>query len=120
MAWHGSAWCMPASWAFTQTLSELTAPVTHTTAQEPDPGLIDVPSSDAPADRAMQTPCRARILEVILKGENKCAGFKAEELAAMTDGYSGSDLKNLCTSAAYRPVRSVKLQQSSDWRCSRQ
>lgn len=63
------------------------------------------------------THCRARILEVILKGENTCAGFRAEELAAMTDGYSGSDLRNLCTSAAYRPVRSVALGQRSGRRC---
>ncbi|CAF2107372.1 unnamed protein product [Brassica napus] len=28
-------------------------------------------------------------------------------LPPMTDGYSGSDLKNFCTTAAYRPVREL-------------
>lgn len=48
---------------------------------------------------------RERILRVILQGENLVEGFAYDELAAKTDGYSGSDLHNLCIAAAYRPIR---------------
>ncbi|KAG4912032.1 hypothetical protein glysoja_040568 [Glycine soja] len=34
-----------------------------------------------------------------------------KELATMTEGYTGSDLKNLCTIAAYRPVRELIQQE---------
>jgi SpoVK/Ycf46/Vps4 family AAA+-type ATPase len=34
-------------------------------------------------------------------------GFNFEELAKETEGYSGSDLKNLCVAAAYRPIREI-------------
>mmetsp|Transcript_18672 Transcript_18672/g.40124 ORF Transcript_18672/g.40124 Transcript_18672/m.40124 type:complete len:1755 (+) Transcript_18672:48-5312(+) len=48
---------------------------------------------------------RCKILRVILRDEELTPGFTHEELAAATDGYSGSDLKNLCIAAAYRPIR---------------
>ena len=44
-------------------------------------------------------------MQVILKEEQLAPGFNAEEVAGLTDGYSGSDLKNLCIAAAYRPIR---------------
>lgn len=31
--------------------------------------------------------------------------FDFEALAALTEGYTGSDLRNLCIAAAYRPIR---------------
>jgi SpoVK/Ycf46/Vps4 family AAA+-type ATPase len=31
--------------------------------------------------------------------------FDYDALAALTDGYTGSDLRNLCIAAAYRPIR---------------
>lgn len=48
---------------------------------------------------------RERILRVILQDENLVEPFAFDELAAKTDGYSGSDLHNLCIAAAYRPIR---------------
>ncbi|XP_009407780.2 uncharacterized protein LOC103990390 isoform X1 [Musa acuminata AAA Group] len=47
---------------------------------------------------------RMKILRVLLSQENLEPGFRFNELAIATEGYSGSDLKNLCIAAAYRPV----------------
>ncbi|KAG4395121.1 hypothetical protein GLYMA_20G163900v4 [Glycine max] len=55
---------------------------------------------------------REMILKTILAKE-KYENIDFKELSTMTEGYTGSDLKvhlNLCTAAAYRPVREV-LQQ---------
>ncbi|BBN05173.1 ATPase family AAA domain-containing protein 1 [Marchantia polymorpha subsp. ruderalis] len=48
---------------------------------------------------------REKILRAILAKENLHADFDFKEVAALTEGYSGSDLKNLCVTAAYRPIR---------------
>eukprot|EP00741_Cyanophora_paradoxa_P019942 tig00021179_g19247.t1 len=48
---------------------------------------------------------RAKILRVILAAEELAADVSFDEIARMTKGYSGSDLKNLCISAAYQPIR---------------
>ncbi|KAK1322151.1 Katanin p60 ATPase-containing subunit A1 [Acorus calamus] len=50
---------------------------------------------------------REMILRTLLAKEKVEAGLDFKELAMMTEGYSGSDLKNLCTTAAYRPVREL-------------
>ncbi|KAL3824833.1 hypothetical protein ACJIZ3_020862 [Penstemon smallii] len=50
---------------------------------------------------------RMKILQIILARENLESGFSFEQLANATDGYSGSDLKNLCIAAAYRPVQEL-------------
>ncbi|KAI3951916.1 hypothetical protein MKW98_012121 [Papaver atlanticum] len=47
---------------------------------------------------------RKKILRVILAKE-KTADVDLDFVANMTDGYSGSDLKNLCETAARRPLR---------------
>ncbi|KAG2319338.1 hypothetical protein Bca52824_012551 [Brassica carinata] len=39
--------------------------------------------------------------------KEKTENLDFHELAQMTDGYSGSDLKNFCITAAYRPVREL-------------
>ncbi|XP_038708701.1 nuclear valosin-containing protein-like isoform X2 [Tripterygium wilfordii] len=55
---------------------------------------------------------RERILKTLLSKE-KTDNIDFKELAVMTEGYSGSDLKNLCITAAYRPVRELIQQELS-------
>ncbi|KAG6508585.1 hypothetical protein ZIOFF_033959 [Zingiber officinale] len=50
---------------------------------------------------------REKILKVILAREDLAPDTNMEVLASMTDGYSGSDLKNLCVAAAHRPIREI-------------
>ncbi|XP_029123804.1 uncharacterized protein [Elaeis guineensis] len=50
---------------------------------------------------------RMKILRIFLSLENLEPGFRYDELANATEGYSGSDLKNLCIAAAYRPVQEL-------------
>jgi len=49
----------------------------------------------------------------ILQDTKIDANFVVEELAARTEGFSGSDLKELCRNAAMVPVR--ELMQNSEW-----
>lgn len=49
---------------------------------------------------------REKILKTLLSKE-KAENLDFHELATMTEGYTGSDLKNLCITAAYRPVREL-------------
>ncbi|CAN6331836.1 unnamed protein product [Urochloa humidicola] len=50
---------------------------------------------------------RELILRTLLSKEKVDENIDFKELATMTEGYSGSDLKNLCVTAAYRPVREL-------------
>lgn len=50
---------------------------------------------------------RMKILKIFLAQENLDPNFQYDELANVTEGYSGSDLKNLCIAAAYRPVQEL-------------
>ncbi|KAF7810386.1 ribosome biogenesis ATPase RIX7-like isoform X1 [Senna tora] len=50
---------------------------------------------------------REKIMRTLLSKEKVDDQLDFKELATMTEGYSGSDLKNLCTTAAYRPVREL-------------
>uniref|UniRef100_A0A0E0DZC2 AAA+ ATPase domain-containing protein n=1 Tax=Oryza meridionalis TaxID=40149 RepID=A0A0E0DZC2_9ORYZ len=50
---------------------------------------------------------RMKILKILLAKENLESDFRFDELANATEGYSGSDLKNLCIAAAYRPVHEL-------------
>ncbi|ESW03643.1 hypothetical protein PHAVU_011G030700 [Phaseolus vulgaris] len=50
---------------------------------------------------------RMKILSIFLAQENLDSEFQLVKLANLTDGYSGSDLKNLCIAAAYRPVQEL-------------
>ncbi|KAJ6880025.1 hypothetical protein NC652_033381 [Populus alba x Populus x berolinensis] len=50
---------------------------------------------------------REKILRVILAKEDLAPDVDLEAVANMTDGYSGSDLKNLCVTAAHCPIREI-------------
>jgi SpoVK/Ycf46/Vps4 family AAA+-type ATPase len=50
---------------------------------------------------------RSKILSVILAKEEMAEDVDLEAIANMTDGYSGSDLKNLCVTAAHLPIREI-------------
>ncbi|CAM8973302.1 unnamed protein product [Rhodiola kirilowii] len=50
---------------------------------------------------------REKILRIILGKEELAPDVDLEAVASMTDGYSGSDLKNLCVTAAHCPIREI-------------
>ncbi|MED6184991.1 hypothetical protein PIB30_052748 [Stylosanthes scabra] len=52
-------------------------------------------------------PNRAKILKVILAKEELSPDVDLDAVANMTDGYSGSDLKNLCVTASHRPIKEI-------------
>ncbi|KAK2972753.1 hypothetical protein RJ640_019401 [Escallonia rubra] len=57
---------------------------------------------------------RMKILKIILDRENLEPGFQLRNLANATEGYSGSDLKNLCIAAAYRPVQELLQEEKKE------
>ncbi|KAF5198563.1 Aaa-type atpase family protein [Thalictrum thalictroides] len=50
---------------------------------------------------------REKILRVVLAKEEMAPDVDLGAIASMTDGYSGSDLKNLCVTAAHCPIREL-------------
>lgn len=50
---------------------------------------------------------REKILHKLLVEEDLSNDFDYKSLAAQTEGFSGSDLKNLCVAAAYRPIQEL-------------
>lgn len=50
---------------------------------------------------------RAEILKVILKGEKVQDNIDYDRIASLCDGYTGSDLLELCKKAAYFPIRDL-------------
>ncbi|KAL0340947.1 UNVERIFIED_CONTAM: ATPase family AAA domain-containing protein 1 [Sesamum radiatum] len=50
---------------------------------------------------------RVAILKVILKDEKVEDGIDYDHIAALCDGYTGSDLLELCKKAAYFPIRDL-------------
>ncbi|KAL7161827.1 hypothetical protein ACSBR2_042322 [Camellia fascicularis] len=52
-------------------------------------------------------PNRGKILKVILAKEDLSPNVDWDSIASMTEGYSGSDLKNLCVTAAHCPIREI-------------
>jgi len=57
--------------------------------------LVDLPDTEN----------RLKILKVILKNEDLSPSVDLNEIAKLTEGYSGSDLNSLCIAAAYQPIR---------------
>jgi SpoVK/Ycf46/Vps4 family AAA+-type ATPase len=57
--------------------------------------LVDLPDTEN----------RLKILKVILKNEDLSTSVDLNEIAKLTEGYSGSDLNSLCIAAAYQPIR---------------
>ncbi|PRQ41412.1 putative adenosinetriphosphatase [Rosa chinensis] len=57
---------------------------------------------------------RKKILSIFLAQENLEPGFQFDKLSEATEGYSGSDLKNLCIAAAYRPVQELLEEETKD------
>jgi SpoVK/Ycf46/Vps4 family AAA+-type ATPase len=52
----------------------------------------------------------------ILAKEDLEPNFDFEALAKMTEGFSGSDIKNLCIAGAYQPIREI-LQKEVHFEC---
>lgn len=50
---------------------------------------------------------RAAILKVVLKDEKVEEGIDYDRIAGLCDGYTGSDLLELCKKAAYFPIREL-------------
>ncbi|KAG5547169.1 hypothetical protein RHGRI_012996 [Rhododendron griersonianum] len=83
----------------------------HHTAADP-PAENRTLSRDAP--RIMVGLPSVESWEIILKtllGKEKVENLDFKELANMTEGFSRSDLKNLCITAAYLPVRELIQQE---------
>ncbi|KAJ3431496.1 aaa-type atpase family protein-related [Anaeramoeba flamelloides] len=57
---------------------------------------------------------REQILRTLLQNEELEKDFDFEKLAEKTEGYSGSDLKNLCITAAYEPIRDLLYSESGE------
>lgn len=60
-------------------------------------------------------PNRAKIVKVILAKEDLSPDIDLDSIASMTDGYSGSDLKNLCVTAAHRPIREILEKEKKEY-----
>ncbi|XP_019197433.1 PREDICTED: uncharacterized protein LOC109191291 isoform X2 [Ipomoea nil] len=61
-----------------------------------------------------EAPNREKILSVILGKEELAPNVDLEAIANMTEGYSGSDLKNLCITAAHRPIREILKKEQAE------
>jgi SpoVK/Ycf46/Vps4 family AAA+-type ATPase len=59
--------------------------------------LVDLPDQDQ----------RLQILKILLREEPVSSNVDLERLASLLDGYSGSDIKNVCVAAAYYPIREI-------------
>ncbi|XP_076885590.1 uncharacterized protein LOC143535129 [Bidens hawaiensis] len=68
---------------------------------------VDLPDADN----------RMKILKIFLDKENIEPDFDIRGLANATEGYSGSDLKNLCIAAAYRPVQELLDEEKKGKKC---
>ncbi|KAG2281613.1 hypothetical protein Bca52824_052833 [Brassica carinata] len=58
---------------------------------------------------------RAEILKVTLKGERVEPDIDYDHLARLCEGYTGSDIFELCKKEAYFPIREI-LEEERKWR----
>ncbi|CAH9111929.1 unnamed protein product [Cuscuta epithymum] len=61
---------------------------------------------------------RVEILKVILKGEKVEGNIDYDHIAGLCDGYTGSDLLDLCKKAAYYPIRELLDAEKDGRTCS--
>ncbi|KAJ9186998.1 hypothetical protein P3X46_002498 [Hevea brasiliensis] len=61
---------------------------------------------------------RADILKVILKGERVEESIDFDYIASLCEGYTGSDLLELCKKASYFPIRDLLDEEKKGKRCS--
>jgi SpoVK/Ycf46/Vps4 family AAA+-type ATPase len=61
---------------------------------------------------------RAEILRVVLKGESVEDNIDYDRLASLCEGYTGSDLLELCKKAAYFPIRDLLDEEKTGKRSS--
>ena len=57
---------------------------------------------------------RSLILKVLLAKEAVEPALDIDKIAKETEGYSGSDLKQLCLAAAFRPIRELLEREKAD------
>ena len=50
---------------------------------------------------------RSKILQVVLKGENVEPGIDYDHIARLCEGFTGSDILELCKQAAFYPIREL-------------
>jgi SpoVK/Ycf46/Vps4 family AAA+-type ATPase len=50
---------------------------------------------------------RSKILQVVLKGENVEPNIDYDHIASLCDGFTGSDILELCKQAAFYPIREI-------------
>jgi SpoVK/Ycf46/Vps4 family AAA+-type ATPase len=50
---------------------------------------------------------RSKILQVVLKGENVESNIDYDYIASLCDGFTGSDILELCKQAAFYPIREI-------------
>lgn len=60
---------------------------------------------------------RAQILKVILKGERVEDDIDFDYIASLCEGYTGSDLIELCKKAAYFSIRDLLDEENKGKRC---
>lgn len=61
---------------------------------------------------------RVEILKVILRGEKVEENIDYDYISGLCDGYTGSDLLDLCKKAAYFPIRELLNDERSGRPCS--
>lgn len=78
--------------------------------------LVDLPSGENRAKILRVVVSRKihqHLFHKILHDEELASDVNIDSLATLTEGFSGSDLKNLCVMAAYQPIREFISQEKA-------